>query len=127
MSITKAPKNYGSTFKRGQQLIITSGRFAGFKGKVVGFFQSQENETKRILSGVVLSDGINERQSFDYRCIPSTIAITAILKTPYNHGYDAYINTNSGKRYYVNWATEPTVEEVVNAWNTDRKWFIHIN
>jgi hypothetical protein len=42
-------------------------------------------------------------------------------------GYDAYISTKKGKRYYINWATEPTKEEVIDAWREDKKWFVHIN
>jgi hypothetical protein len=54
------------------------------------------------------------------------ITVTSITKSS-GGGYDACVETKRGKRYYVNWATEPTKEEVIEAWREDRKWFVHIN
>jgi hypothetical protein len=118
--------NYGSIFKVGQRLIITSGRFEGFEGKVVGFFKSTQKDTNDILSGVIISNGTEEKQAYDYRCVKCNITVTSIIKSV-QHGYDAYVTTKNGNRYYINWATEPTISQVIKAWNEDKKWFIHIN
>ncbi|WP_179087292.1 hypothetical protein [Paenibacillus glucanolyticus] len=54
------------------------------------------------------------------------IKVTAIVESPIG-GFDAYVETKKGKRYFVNWGSKPTEKEVLEAWKEDRKWFAHIN
>lgn len=42
-------------------------------------------------------------------------------------GYDAHVETETGKRFYINWATRPSEDEVKKAWEDDRRFFVHIN
>jgi hypothetical protein len=44
-----------------------------------------------------------------------------------NGRYTVYVTTRGGKRFWCDYATEPTKEEVENQWKTDRRWFTHIN
>ncbi|EJW14068.1 hypothetical protein M5X00_26395 [Paenibacillus alvei] len=54
------------------------------------------------------------------------IKVVSIIESVIS-GYDAYVETKEGKRYYINWATKPTEDEVIRAWKEDKRWFTHIN
>ncbi|WP_431785815.1 hypothetical protein [Paenibacillus lactis] len=54
------------------------------------------------------------------------IKVTAIVESLIS-GFDVYVETKRGKRYFINWATKPTEAEVIEAWEEDKKYFVHIN
>jgi ribosomal protein L24 len=59
-----------SKFIKGSKVIISTGRFAGFTGKVVDHFAATNKETKMIEFGVVVKNKAGEKkQAFDSRIL----------------------------------------------------------